>query len=79
MAEEIIRYGAGGVPYKGSQVTTQAPEPYVEHTHDDGTTHSHVGGDVDHTHEEAPAVSVTVTEKETPGDIPTGKKGSKTI
>jgi len=28
MAEEIIRYGAGGVPYK--PVTPPAPEPVVE-------------------------------------------------
>ena len=25
---------------------------YVEHTHDDGVTHAHEGGDVPHTHEE---------------------------
>ena len=25
---------------------------YVEHTHEDGTTHVHEGGDVPHTHEE---------------------------
>lgn len=30
----------------------EAPSPSsVEHTHDDGTTHSHVGGDEKHTHE----------------------------
>ena len=72
MAEEIIRYGAGGVPYKPA--TPPASEPEVEHTHDDGTTHSHAGGDVDHTHEEAPAVTVEVIEKEALGDIPKGKK-----
>jgi|DEB0MinimDraft_3_1074331.scaffolds.fasta_scaffold01023_12 hypothetical protein len=27
----------------------------VEHTHDDGTTHSHVDGDVEHSHEEGEA------------------------
>jgi len=64
MAEEIIRYGAGGVPYKGSQATTQAPEPTTEEVVEEAA--------------EEPAVSVTVTEKETPGDIPTGNKGSKT-
>jgi len=25
---------------------------YMEHTHDDGVTHAHEGGDVPHTHEE---------------------------
>ena len=25
---------------------------YVEHTHEDGVTHAHEGGDVPHTHEE---------------------------
>ena len=67
MAEEIIRFGAGGVPYKPTT-------PEVEHTHDDGTTHSHAGGGVDHTHEVAPAVTVRVTEKENLGDIPRGRK-----
>jgi len=27
----------------------------VEHTHADGTTHSHPGGDQEHTHDEEPA------------------------
>ena len=27
----------------------------VEHTHDDGTTHSHEDGDKEHTHDDAPA------------------------
>jgi hypothetical protein len=27
-------------------------DDYVEHTHDDGVTHAHEGGDVPHTHEE---------------------------
>ena len=26
----------------------------TEHTHEDGVSHSHEGGDVEHTHEEAP-------------------------
>ena len=64
MAEEIIKYGAGGVPYVGKHSTTEAPEPTTE--------------EVAPTEEEVePTVSVTVTEKETPGDIPTGKKGRK--
>ena len=61
MAEEIIRYGAGGVPYVGRH-TTEASVPQTE--------------EVAPTEEEV-AVTVTVTEKETPGDIPTGKIGSK--
>ena len=28
----------------------------VEHTHDDGTTHAHEGGDVDHTHDDPNAM-----------------------
>ena len=42
--------------YQGSQGSTlpKAEEPAkVEHTHDNGTTHSHAGGDKEHTHEEA--------------------------
>ncbi len=27
-------------------------DDYMEHTHDDGVTHAHEGGDVPHTHEE---------------------------
>ena len=65
MIEEIIRYGAGGVPYVGVHASTEAPEPTTE--------------EVAPTAEEEvePAVSVTVTEKETVGDIPTGKRGRK--
>ena len=63
MAEEIIRYGAGGVPYVGAHATTKAPEPTTEEVVQEAA--------------EEPAVSVTVTEKETPGDIPTGKRGRK--
>ena len=62
--EEVIRYGAGGVPYVGVHAPTEAPELTTE--------------EVAPTEEEVkPAVSVTVTEKETPGNIPTGKKGRK--
>ena len=64
MAEEIIKYGAGGVPYVGKHSPTEAPEATTE--------------EVASTEEEVePTVSVTVTENETPGDIPTGKKGRK--
>ena len=31
----------------------------IEHTHDDGTTHSHEGGDVPHTHNELPKIECT--------------------
>ena len=31
----------------------------IEHTHDDGTTHSHEGGDVSHTHDELPKIECT--------------------
>ena len=31
----------------------------LEHTHDDGTTHSHEGGDVPHTHDELPKIECT--------------------
>ena len=48
MAEEIIRFGAGGVPYKP---ITPPEVPEVEVV-------------------EAPAVSVSVTETESLGDIP---------
>ena len=62
MAKEIIKYGAGGVPYVGKHSPTEAPEATTE--------------EVVSTEEEVePTVSVTVTEKETPGNIPTGKKG----
>ena len=53
MAEEIVRFGAGGVPYKPT--TPPAVEPVEEVV-------------------EAPAVTVTVTEKEGLGDIPKGRK-----
>lgn len=36
-----------------TQSTGEAPSPSsVEHTHDDGTTHSHEGGDEQHVHED---------------------------
>lgn len=28
------------------------PAPAMEHTHEDGTTHAHEGGDIEHTHDE---------------------------
>ena len=62
--EELIRYGAGGVPYVGVHTTTKAPEPTTEEV-------------APAAEEEEQAVSVTVTEKETTGDIPTGKRGRK--
>jgi len=52
MAEEIIRFGAGGVPYKPATLPETPEEEVVE----------------------APAVTVTVTEKEGLGDIPKGRK-----
>ena len=61
MSEEI-KYGAGGVPYVGSSVTV-TPTPTTEKEEEVII-------------EEEPAVSVSVTEKEAPGDIPRGKKGS---
>ena len=36
----------------------ETTEEEVEHTHDDGTTHSHEGGGDEHTHEEAPAFNL---------------------
>ena len=63
MSEEVIRYGAGGVPYVGGG-TTVAPSEEKEKEEEIIT-------------EEEPAVSISVTEKETPGDIPRGKKGRK--
>ena len=60
MSEEI-KYGAGGVPYVGSSATV-TPTPTTEKEEEVIT-------------EEEPAVTVSVTEKETPGDIPRGKKG----
>ena len=35
-----------------SALWTYSRRDYVEHTHDDGVTHAHEGGDVQHTHEE---------------------------
>ena len=61
MSEEI-KYGAGGVPYVGSGATV-TPTPSEEKEEEVII-------------EEEPAVSVSVTEKEAPGDIPRGKKGS---
>ena len=60
MSEEVISYGAGGVPYVGGG-TTVAPS---EEKEEEIIT-------------EEPAVTISVTEKETPGDIPRGKKGRK--
>ena len=31
----------------------------LKHTHDDGTTHSHEGGDVPHAHDELPKIECT--------------------
>ena len=31
----------------------------IEHTHDNGITHSHEGGDVPHTHDELPKIECT--------------------
>ena len=36
----------------------ETTEEQVEHTHDDGTTHSHAGGSEEHTHKEAPAFNL---------------------
>ena len=38
-----------------SDETTVDP---LEHTHDDGTTHSHEGGDQSHNHDEVPAFNL---------------------
>ena len=62
MSEEI-KYGAGGVPYVGSGATV-TPTPSTKKEEEVII-------------EEEPAVSVSVTEKEAPGDIPRGKKGRK--
>ena len=61
MSEEVISYGAGGVPYVGGGTTVAPSEEKEEEII---------------TEEEA-AVTISVTEKETPGDIPRGKKGRK--
>jgi hypothetical protein len=65
-AYDLDKYGQyfrpAGVAYQGSQGSTlpKAEEPAkVEHTHDNGTTHSHAGGDKEHTHEEAKPVAET--------------------
>jgi len=63
MNEEVISYGAGGVPYVGS-TSTVIPTPTTEKEEEVIT-------------EEELAVTVSVTEKETPGDIPREKKGRK--
>lgn len=62
-----IRYGAGGKPMVVQPVQEIAEtknekqevlqeilteNPNEEHTHDDGTTHSHEGGDLPHTHDD---------------------------
>ena len=62
-----IRYGAGGKPMVVQPVQEIAEtknekqevlqeilteNPNEEHTHEDGTTHSHEGGDIPHTHDE---------------------------
>ena len=52
MTEEVMRYGAGGVPYVGGQQTTKAPESKTEEV-------------VEETVEE-PQVTVTVTEDDRP-------------
>ena len=51
MAEEVIRYGAGGVPYVGGQ-TTKAPESKTEEVVEEVV--------------EEPQVTVTVTEDDRP-------------
>ena len=51
MAEEVIRYGAGGVPYVGGQ-TTKAPESKTEKVVEEVV--------------EEPQVTVTVTEDDRP-------------
>ena len=65
MSEEVISYGAGGVPYVGSRSTVAPPVEKEKEKEEEIIT------------EEEPAVSISVTEKETPGDIPRGKKGRK--
>lgn len=62
MSEEI-RYGAGGVPYVGATATLDTAPSNVE--------------EIVELELEEPAVKVTVTEKETPGEITTAKKGRK--
>lgn len=62
-----IRYGAGGKPMVVQPVQEIAEtknekqevlqeilteNPNEEHTHEDGTTHSHEGGDLPHTHDD---------------------------
>ena len=63
MSEEVIRYGAGGVPYVGSKVTATTEVP--------AATQEEVKS------EEEPTVTVTVTETETPGEISVSQKGRK--
>jgi hypothetical protein len=38
--------------------TTEEVTDALEHTHEDGTTHSHEGGDHGHNHDEAPAFNL---------------------
>jgi len=38
--------------YQKVSITSEVSVSSIEHTHEDGTTHSHDGGDVEHTHEE---------------------------
>ena len=40
-----------GEEYEEEVIAEKEPQE-VEHTHDDGTTHAHEGGDKEHTHEE---------------------------
>ena len=65
---EVVRDGAGGMPMTkqvepiepGAETKNEKQEVLQEiletnpneHTHEDGTTHSHDGGDVEHTHDE---------------------------
>ena len=51
MAEEVVRYGAGGVPYVGGQ-TTKVPESKTEEVVEEVV--------------EEPQVTVTVTEDDRP-------------
>ena len=57
-AYDLEQYGQyfrpAGVAYQGKPqvaVPTASAPATVEHTHDDGTKHSHQGGDQPHTHE----------------------------
>ena len=50
----------------------EAKEVEFTHTHDDGTTHSHVGGDKIHTHEESSDVTWNSIEEFTEAVTSTG-------